>query len=61
MYLLSLNASCVTHRVLTGTRPRSVTVSPSRRHGRALPHAAVDGTGVQSAPRHREVPKRIPT
>jgi hypothetical protein len=28
MYRLCSNASCVTHRVLTGTRPRSATVSP---------------------------------
>ena len=61
MYRLCSNASCVTHRVLTGTRPRSVTVSPSRRHGRALPHAAVEGTGVQSVARHLEVPKKVPT
>ena len=56
-YPLSSNASCVSHRVFSATGRRRAAMSPSRRHGRALPDAAVEGTGVQSVTRHREGPK----
>ena len=61
MYLLSENASRDSIRVLTATRRRCATVSPSGRHGCALAEAAVAGTRVQSAPRHREGPRKVPT
>ena len=57
MYRLCSNASCVTHRVLTGRCAQCVRTYPSSRHGRALAEAAVDGTRVQSALGHREGPK----
>ena len=56
MYLLCFNASRVLHRVLTGRCAQCVRTYPSNRLGRALPHAAMEGTRVQSAPRHREAP-----
>ena len=57
MYLLSSNASRVSHRVLTGSRRRCVCVTPSSRHGRGVPEAAVEGTRAWTALGHREVPK----
>ena len=51
MYRLCSNASCVTHRVLTGRCAQCVRTYPSSRRGRALPDAAVDGTRVQSVAR----------
>ena len=57
MYLLCFNASRVLHRTWMGSRRRCACVTPSSRHGRAVPEAAVEGTCVQSVARHREVPK----
>lgn len=57
MYLLWFNALRVSYRVLTGTCARRVARCPSNRHGRAVPHAASSGPGVQSVAWHREVPK----
>ena len=44
MYLLCFNALRDSSRVLTGTRRRRATVSPTSRHGRGVPEAAVGGT-----------------
>ena len=44
MYLLCSNALRDSHRVLTGTWRRRVTMCPSSRHGRAVSEAAVEGT-----------------
>ena len=46
MYLLCFNASCFSHRVWTATWRRRATMSPSGRHGHAVPEAAVGGTRV---------------
>ena len=59
MYLLCQNASRDSHRVLTGPWRRRVRRDPSSRHGRALAEAAMDGTRVQSAPRHRKGPEKF--
>ena len=57
MYLLCSNASRISHRVLTGSRRQRVCVTPSSRHGCAVPEAAAKGTRAWTALGHREVTK----
>ena len=61
MYLLWFNASRVSYRVWMGSCARRVAMTPSSRHGRAVPHAASSGTGVQSVARHLARPKQAST
>ena len=56
-YLLFSNALCDLDRVLMGSWRRSVTVTPSYRHGRAVPPPAVKGTTRLDGRGHLAVPK----